>query len=542
MSSKIAYGDFQTPLDLALAVCKLLRKQGVDPASVIEPTCGKGNFVIASLQVFEHISDLFCLEYNSAYVDELTHRISQEEKSEKVRLRQGDFFKQDWASILASASEPTLIIGNPPWVTNATLGKLNGTNLPPKSNFQGHTGFDALTGKSNFDISEWMLIHLLEWASRREATVAFLCKTAVARKVVKHRWKHRLKPYRFSMYEINALQYFGASVDACLFVAETTGEVVKRRCPVYRDLHQPVLKQEIGISGDALISDIEKFARTRDLLGQSAYVWRSGIKHDCSKIMELAWDEKGRWQNKLDEVVDIEDTYVYPLLKSSDVAKGCTQPRRFVLVTQQTTGEDTSQIQDEAPETWTYLISHAKRLNARGSSIYRNRPPFSIFGIGPYSFSPWKVAVSGLYKKLQFTVVGPIDGKPVMLDDTCYFLSCESEEEAVLLKHMLDDELAVDLYHSFIFWDEKRPITVDLLSKLDLLELATRLGLEEEYMRFVSYNPHTEVHKKQLLLIREEDPDLTYERYMLEKIQPGRKDAEKGRVVSQEEANQRLNR
>jgi len=35
-------------------------------------------------------------------------------------------------------------------------------NLPKKSNFQGLRGLDARTGKSNFDIAEWMLIRLIE--------------------------------------------------------------------------------------------------------------------------------------------------------------------------------------------------------------------------------------------------------------------------------------------------------------------------------------------------------------------------------------------
>ena len=35
-----------------------------------------------------------------------------------------------------------------------------------------------------------------------------------------------------------------------------------------------------------------------------------------------------------------------------------------------------------------------KILDNRKSSIYNKRPRFSIFGIGDYSFSKWKVAIS----------------------------------------------------------------------------------------------------------------------------------------------------
>ena len=59
----------------------------------------------------------------------------------------------DWDAVLAGDPGPWLVLGNPPWVTNAELGLLKNSNLPIKSNFQGHKGLEALTGKANFDIS-----------------------------------------------------------------------------------------------------------------------------------------------------------------------------------------------------------------------------------------------------------------------------------------------------------------------------------------------------------------------------------------------------
>ncbi len=73
-----------------------------------------------------------------------------------------------------------------------------------------------------------------------------------------------------------------------------------------------------------------------------------------------------------------------------------------MLITQHTTGADTSRIAQKAPHTWDYLQSYAHLLDRRASSIYRNRPRFSIFGVGPYSFAPWKVATFGFYKQLAF--------------------------------------------------------------------------------------------------------------------------------------------
>ena len=128
------------------------------------------------------------------------------------------FFEVDWNNILRDLPEPILVVGNPPWVTNSTLGAIGSSNLPKKSNFQNYNGLEALTGKSNFDISEWMLIKLLEMLEGRRATVAMLCKTAVARKVLVHAWKNDISLADAEIHPIDAAASFGAAVDACLLV------------------------------------------------------------------------------------------------------------------------------------------------------------------------------------------------------------------------------------------------------------------------------------------------------------------------------------
>jgi len=154
-----------------------------------------------------------------------------------------------------------------------------------------------------------------------------------------------------------------------------------------------------------------------------------------------------------------------------------------MLVTQRTPGDDTSVLGANAPQTWNYLIAHAPMLDARGSSIYKKRPRFSVFGVGPYTFAPWKVAICALYKKLAFQPVGPRDGRPVVFDDTVYYLSFDEENTARLAADILNSQVAARFLSAFIFWDNKRPITVDILNRLNLVHLATHLGLDGESLR-----------------------------------------------------------
>jgi len=499
-SRKIELGDFQTPIGLSRRICDFLFAQGVRPSSILEPTCGEGSFLLSALGRFTSATKVIGIDINPDYVRQVENKLATRTDSGKVKVRQGDFFDIEWERILDELPEPILIIGNPPWVTNSELASLGSQNLPEKTNFRNLSGLDAVTGRSNFDISEWMLLHILERIDGRNATLAMLCKTTVARKVLVHVWQQDIRLGRCHIYLIDAQKAFGASVDACLLFCDTTSEEQGRICDVYSDISEQAYKTTFGFRDDQLIARVEYYERWKHIVGEEHYRWRSGIKHDCSKVMELEKEKHG-YRNKLGELYDLEDTYIYPMLKSSDIAKKKTpQPSRWMLVTQRTVGESTIPIKYEAPRTWAYLNDHGELFAKRRSSVYKNRPRFSIFGVGEYSFAPWKVAISGLYKRLHFAVVGPYAGKPVVFDDTCYFIPCQSEKEARYLAGLLNSEVAKQFFGSFIFWDAKRPITIDILKRLDLLALARELGTEDTAKSFLSNKASSDLSPKQLAL------------------------------------------
>jgi hypothetical protein len=159
-------------------------------------------------------------------------------------------------------------------------------------------------------------------------------------------------------------------------------------------------------------------------------------------------------------------------LKSSDLGgKEKARPRRAIIVPQTRIGEDTTALEQKAPELWKYFLNHRTIFEKRKSSIYEQQPPFSIFGIGDYSFAPYKVAISGMYKQVKFRAVGPINGKPTMFDDTCYFIACPSAQHAAFIASLLNDPLSLAFIHSIVFWDSKRPITKKILQRIDLAAL-----------------------------------------------------------------------
>ncbi len=484
---KWQFGDFQTPFSLARKVVQVLnRNHDIVPDHVIEPTCGKGAFVLASAEGFKG-SKIHGYEINPNYVDVANNEIRTKNLEVSAEVKKADFFDVEWEKEISYMHGKLLVIGNPPWVTSSELGLLNSTNLPDKTNFQKRKGIEAITGSGNFDISEWMLLRHVSWFANRDGAIAFLCKTSVARKVM--RQVRQSPEHRFfgHIYPIDAKAFFGASVEACLFVLTT--ESGNADCEVYESLESTTPSHVIGERDGWIVSDVDIYKKWRNLRGQDpAYIWRSGVKHDCSKVMELKKTEKG-YINGFGEKLDLEDTYIYPLLKSSDVGNSRVEScRKLVIITQKNVGADTSKIKENAPQTWDYLVRHGQYLDKRKSSIYKGKPRFSIFGIGQYSFSDWKIAVSGLYKRLEFNIVSPINGKPVLFDDTVNFISMNSEEEARFIYALITSQPATDFLSSLIFWDEKRPITTKVLRGVSIEEIAKEVDQIDRYLEFVGSN------------------------------------------------------
>lgn len=207
------FGDFQTPPELASKVCSLLLSQGLNPATIIEPTCGVGIFLQAALDHFPNAIRAVGLDISADYIQTAALTIRAKTYHQNVRLIQDSFFCTDWLSILRDLPDPLLVIGNPPWVTNSHISVIGGGNLPHKSNFQQHRGMDAMTGKSNFDISESMVMSMLRWFECREGVLSLLCKNNVARKVLLYAWRNGIKMCGVSMHRIDALRHFKALVN-----------------------------------------------------------------------------------------------------------------------------------------------------------------------------------------------------------------------------------------------------------------------------------------------------------------------------------------
>ncbi|MFH0734947.1 MAG: N-6 DNA methylase [bacterium] len=493
---KIELGDFQTPKELTDQICSLICELNQNPKIVIEPTCGKGNFLLSAMNFFSDCEEFIGIDINKNYINYLASKIP-EDFLLKTKLKAADVFSFDWLSIIKNSDSHILVLGNPPWVTNSQMGTIDGSNLPIKSNIHMNNGISAITGKSNFDISEWLILHLIKTLKSYNTTIALLIKTSVARKLLKYCWINNLPIKSAKIFRIDSKKHFNISADSCMFYLEFGQIKLEKTCKVYSNLSLQSIGSTIGFSKNDLTANIEGYQKLKYLEGKSQhYKWRSGVKHDCSNIMELTKVDS-KWRNGLGELIELEANYVYPLLKSSHLYNfdgDINSPEKWVIITQQKTGEDTSFIQLTAPKLWKYLQSHTEVLFNRKSLIYAKAPQFSIFGIGVYSFTKWKVAISGFYKTIHFKVIPPLNDKPVMVDDTCYYIPCETKEEAIFIQELLTSEISLEFLNSIVFWDNKRPITVEVLNRINIEKIAFELDRVQEYDKFNNqkYNSYEE--------------------------------------------------
>jgi hypothetical protein len=204
--------------------------------------------------------------------------------------------------------------------------------------------------------------------------------------------------------------------------------------------------------------------------------------------MILRPTQKGTFQNLIGEEVEIEEDFLFPLLKGTDIqSKVVTSSKNKVIVTQRRPGENNEYIKDVSPKLWAYLNAHRSFFEKRKSIIYKRNAQFSIFGIGDYSFKPYKVAISGFHKKPIFSLIPPIENKPAMLDDICNFISFDEFNPAFFSWILLNTKEAEAFLSSIVFLDSKRPYTKEALMRLNMFAIACNLK-SEEVMKF--YQTH----------------------------------------------------
>ena len=306
-------GDFQTPPELVRAVLATLHAVLGSTTRVLEPSCGSGAFLGALLDLPGGPREIKAFELQEEHFAAARRLADQSDR--RLDLRQADIFTVDLRRLEWAEHGRLLVVGNPPWVTNSALGALGSTNVPRKRNLLRLRGIDAMTGSSNFDLTEYIWWKLLTELEQERPTIALLSKTSAARRVLGLARQLEIPISDARIHRIDARRWFGASVDACLFTVSVGNDCDRYEASVYDELDATAPSATIGFVGDALVADVAAYTDSAFVRGDSRLTWRQGLKHDLASVMELRAVGERR-VNGLGEDVDVEASSMYPLLKS----------------------------------------------------------------------------------------------------------------------------------------------------------------------------------------------------------------------------------
>ena len=128
----------------------------------------------------------------------------------------------------------------------------------------------------------------------------------------------------------------------------------------------------------------------------------------------------------------IENNFLYPLLRSSDVlGKWQTRTELGIIVPQNPEkpieGFPESEMKRHYPKTYEYLNAFKSYLSSRKPP---SDPFYTLYDVGSYTFAPWKVVWLRPAKRLDAAVVGMRSGKAIIPQETITLVALDDENEA----------------------------------------------------------------------------------------------------------------
>ena len=338
--SRTEFGDFQTNTDLSDKVMRRISSQAQNPTILFEPTFGEGNLLLAGLQEFNSIEKVIGVEIYKPYIWKTKFKIlayylqNPSKNKPSITLYHESIFDFDLNNLAKNTiNDKILIIGNPPWVTNAQLTTLESDNLPRKSNFKNNAGLDAMTGKGNFDIGEYITQNLIRNFQNHQGCMAFLVKNIVIKNITFDQKRNNFLIINLQKYHFDAKKEFNASVEASLFFCEFNSNSEYFCREVNLDANKS-FENTFGWINNKFVAIMEDYEIYANIDGICPFEWRQGVKHDCTAVMELR-KEGTYFFNAENEQIELENDLVYAFLKSSDLKnKEVTEVRKYTIIPQ----------------------------------------------------------------------------------------------------------------------------------------------------------------------------------------------------------------
>jgi SAM-dependent methyltransferase len=410
-----------------------------------------------------------------------------------------------WARILRDAFRPVFfsafdfVVGNPPWVNWESLPDGYRDRTKPIWERYGlfpHGGMDTILGKGKKDISMLMTYVVADRFLKDAGRLGFVLTQSVFKTSGAGQGFRRFElppPERKGIApelveDFTEINPFEGASNRTVVAVFRKGKRWEGRCP-YSWWRKKTKGERFGYDTpyEVVTSDLLTFknwmaepidtsdntsawvtARApalkaiRKIAGQSQYrayagsftgganavYWLDEVSKRPDGLIVVSNLTAGA-KRKVEQVnTTIEADILYPLLRGRDVDRWNAKPSALLLMAQNPktrTGIPLERMEVEFPKAYAYLKRFEKMLEARAAykRYFDDKDAFwTMFNIGEYTFTPWKVVWREQADSLTVAVVGQKANRVVVPDHKLMLVPLENEEEAHYLAAVLNSSPA----------------------------------------------------------------------------------------------------
>lgn len=469
-------GAVFTPLDQAQLTIKEtgLYEKWLDGASILDPTAGNGRFLEAFIKtarqkgerLTESRIDRLCgVEMQQQFVNVFLENMKNHYKVDfpSRNFIKGDFFFTELNKTF------DFLIGNPPWLNFCDLEDSYKEKIKPLflSSGLGQSKKELLLGNSRIDIAALIVTEAVKKNLKEAGQAYFFLPLSLFLGEGAHKRFRRLLNNGFlSVDRIDDYRHYSIFPGIATrygFATFTKGNKTTYPIPYHmikNDRENEELKA-YPLDGDdsSLLLGKEQNNRPfpRIIISKKSRP-RQGL-NSCGVNRLFIFDkaEKANVDLLLVTNKEIEallpSQLIYPLI-GADQFKG-EEKHRYVFLPYGSNGKVLTQEQlSQFPYAVKYLNLHKSKLKKRkgvliGSSIKKGQW-WSLLGVGPYSFAPWKVVWEAYgKKKFRPLLFSSSEGRIWQPNQALQaYLSFQTREEALSALHALQNPLIEDILKS----------------------------------------------------------------------------------------------
>lgn len=482
-------------------------------------------------------------------IETFYNKLVELHKSDKNRI---------WVKIIQNSFAPLLysnfdyVIGNPPWIKWDFLSEEYKEKLrllyQDVYNLFSYKGIKARMGYSHDDLSILFTYIAMDKYLKNKGTLGFVLKQTLFKSIAGKEFrkfqitkKNEIIPIKIMIvHDILELKPFGSGAEASVAVLKKNEKTEypvpyikwtkksKENVPKLASLNYVKKITERTefkaypdpFSGDmtdvwVLIpkdSKLPKINRTKNY-----YLPRHGVVNDLNSVFMLKINSKKEsgllsitnlsdfGKKKVKKITtEIEPNLIYSLIKPDNIKKWKVDGYYYILLPCKKDSENNeSDLRVNYPNTYSYLNRFKKELLSRKSKWFKgeDKPFYSLFGIGEYTFKPFKVVWCCMSYKPNFSVVSKVTDKfigikPLIPDNTIGNISFDSEKEAHFVCAVLNSEKAKLLF-SMRSSKSKWGISIEMVKKIPIPRFNPK---DKEHLKLseLSMKAHNYAYKNEM--------------------------------------------